>query len=404
MYFDTSYWLEVTGLVLRWLHLIVGIAWIGSSFYFIWLDNSIREPKDPDLKNKGVLGELWAMHAGGFYNPQKYVVAPKVLPEKLHWFFWPSYTTFITGFLLITALYYMQASVYMIDKNRHDLTPFMAVHIGIATLVVGFIVYDLLCRLLFEKSLIAFALIYTIFVAGVSFALNQVLSGRAAFIHVGAMIATTMTANVFFIIIPAQRKIVGAMKRGEQPDAKPGKRAKQRSVHNNYLTLPVLFSMISNHYAFIYDRKDGWWLLMVIMIGSVFIRHFFNLRHKEITRWRYPIIGCAMIGAVFVYTSPRSGDQDISIELGRPVSLSKEIVPIIQQRCVACHAVKPTVALPGPPKGLVLEDVDQIVSNANKIYQQVVVEKKMPSGNLTDMDEKERRMIASWFRNGAVKD
>lgn len=232
---DSSYLLDIASLSLRWLHLIVGIAWIGSSFYFIWLDNSIRPPVDPELKERGVLGELWAMHAGGFYNPQKYVVAPRTLPDKVHWFFWPSYTTFISGFLLLTALYYTQPTTYMIDPAKANLEPVVAVTIGFVTLVSGWLIYDLLCHLLINRSQMLFALIYTVFVSIVSYILNSYLSGRAAFLHVGAMIATTMTCNVFFIIIPGQGEITRAMKRGEPPDPKIGKAAKQRSIHNNYL-------------------------------------------------------------------------------------------------------------------------------------------------------------------------
>ena len=238
---ESSYALEVLSLGLRWLHLIVGIAWIGSSFYFIWLDNSIREPEDPALREKGVLGELWAMHAGGFYNPQKYAVAPKTLPETLHFFFWPAYSTWITGFLLLTALYYLQASSYMVEPGKWVHSPFVAVHMGISMLVVGWVAYDGMCRLLIDRSQLVFAAAYTVFIAGTAYLLQHAMSGRAAYVHVGAMVATAMSGNVFFIIIPGQRRIVAAMKRGEAPDPSIGKKAKQRSVHNNYLTLPVLF-------------------------------------------------------------------------------------------------------------------------------------------------------------------
>ncbi|MBL8484952.1 MAG: urate hydroxylase PuuD, partial [Rhodocyclaceae bacterium] len=249
-----AYVIDWASLLLRWLHLITGIAWIGSSFYFVWLDNSLKPPQDPELQRKGVSGELWAVHGGGFYNPQKYLVAPATLPAELHWFKWESYSTWITGFLLISTLYYSQAATWMIDPARAAISPGMAVALGLATLAGGWLVYDLLCRLLLERSQLLFGAIYYVFVVAVAFLLTQLLSGRAAFIHVGAMIATTMSGNVFFWIIPGQKKTIAQMQRGEAPDPIHGKRAKQRSVHNNYLTLPVLFCMISNHYAFTYGH------------------------------------------------------------------------------------------------------------------------------------------------------
>lgn len=399
---DSAYLLEVLSLGLRWLHLIVGIAWIGSSFYFVWLDNSIRPPADPALKEKGVLGELWAMHGGGFYNPVKYAVAPKELPAgKLHWFFWPSYTTFITGFLLITTLYYFQASVYMVDPAKWNLPPVIVVHIGLGTLVVGWVVYHLLADWLINKSQMAFAIAYTSFVAVMSFTLCQFLSGRAAFIHIGAMIATTMTANVFFVIIPAQHVIVGAMKRGETPDPAPGRRAKQRSYHNNYLTLPVLFAMISNHYAFTYNHAHAWAILMLIMIGSAFVRHFFNLRHHEIIRWRYPAMGLSLIVIALVWAAPRSSTAASVAMLDRPLPI-EEVQPVIAMRCYACHAEKPTlVASPGA--GVVLDTAEKLRSQAPRIFTQVAQTRAMPQGNATSMTEAERSLVATWARDEKAK-
>jgi len=275
-----AYLIEWGSLLLRWLHLIVGIAWIGSSFYFVWLDNSLKPPVDPALKAKGVGGELWAVHGGGFYNPQKYLVAPAHLPDELHWFKWESYSTWLSGFALVSTLYYFQASTYMVDPSVAAISPATAVAIGLGTLAGGWVVYDVLCRLLINRSQLLFGLIYYSFVVAVAYALTHLLSGRAAFIHVGAMIATTMSGNVFFWIIPGQKRVVAAMQRGEAPDPLDGIRAKQRSYHNNYLTLPVLFCMISNHYAFTYTHAMAWLVLAVILLAAVLIRHFFNLRHK----------------------------------------------------------------------------------------------------------------------------
>lgn len=393
---EIAYLIDAVGMLLRWLHLIVGIAWIGSSFYFVWLDNSLKPPADPKLKEAGVGGELWAMHGGGFYNPQKYAVAPKKLPDDLHFFFWPSYTTWITGFLLISTLYYFQAATYMVDPAISTITPAQSVGIGIATLVVGWVVYDQLARLLIERSQLLFAVIYSSFVTLVAFALCHLLAGRAAYIHVGAMIATTMSANVFFWIIPAQRKQVAAMKRGEEVDPMLGKRAKQRSYHNNYLTLPVLFAMISNHYASTYNHPQAWLVLILLMFGSVLIRHFFNLRHKGEHRWEYPIAGMAIILAVLVWIAPKPVERSTA---NQAPSLT-EVSSIIQNRCAACHAEKPTL-MPTAPVGMMLDTPDRIKQHAQRIYARAVQLQNMPLANMTKMTDEERAKLGAWFAAGA---
>jgi uncharacterized membrane protein len=395
---DVSYLIDAASMLLRWLHLIVGIAWIGSSFYFVWLDNSLKPPVDPKLKEDGVGGELWAMHGGGFYNPQKYTNAPKELPADLHFFFWPSYTTWITGFLLVSTLYYLQAATYMVDPSIAQITPLQSVGIGIGTLILGWIVYDQLARLLIERSQLIFAIIYTAFVTGAAYALTHLLSGRAAFIHVGAMIATTMTANVFFWIIPAQRKQVAAMKRGDSVDPMLGKRAKQRSYHNNYLTLPVLFSMISNHYAATYNHPHAWAVLILIMLGSVLIRHFFNLRHKKIVRWEYPIIGIAIIFAVLVWIAPQH--IDVSATTGKPVPTLADIAAITQKRCTGCHAEKPTI-MPVAQMGVKLDTPERVKQYAQRVYERSAQLKNMPLANMTGMTDEERAAVAAWYQAGA---
>ena len=244
------YGLEWLNLIVRWLHIITGIAWIGASFYFVWLDNSIRPPAPgSELARKGVSGELWAVHGGGFYNPQKYLVAPAELPKELHWFKWEAYTTWLSGFALLTIAYYFNAQAMMIDKSVADLSSLQAIGVGIGSLVVGWTVYDLLCRSPLGKHDFWFGVVVFVLLVGASWVLTHFLSGRAAYIHVGAMIGTIMVANVLMLIIPGQRKMVAAMAAGGLPDPVHGQRAKQRSVHNNYFTLPVLFIMISNHYA-----------------------------------------------------------------------------------------------------------------------------------------------------------
>lgn len=392
---DSAYLIEVGSMLLRWLHLIVGIAWIGSSFYFVWLDNTLKAPSDPDLIAKGVGGELWAVHGGGFYNPQKYLVAPKNLPDDLHWFKWEAYSTWITGFFLIGVLYYSQAATYMVDPAKAALTPAGAIGVGLATLAGGWLVYDGLCRLLMKRSLLLFAALYFIFVVAVAYTLTHLLSGRAAFLHVGAMIATTMGANVFFWIIPGQKKTVAAMQRGEQPDPIHGLRAKQRSVHNNYLTLPVLFCMISNHYAFTYSHPQAWAVLALIFLAAVLIRHFFNLKHKGILAWHYPLAGGAILLGVFIWLAP--APKAVAALANAPQMAA--VQAIVTARCTACHSAHPSL-MPAAPAGVMLDTAAEIRSNAPRIILQAVQLKAMPLGNATGMTEAERQTLAAWLAGG----
>ncbi|WP_234085938.1 urate hydroxylase PuuD [Azonexus sp. R2A61] len=396
---DAHYLIEVGSLLLRWLHLIVGIAWIGSSFYFVWLDNTLKPPVDPALKEKGVGGELWAVHGGGFYNPQKYLVAPKNLPDDLHWFKWESYSTWITGFFLLGVLYYSQAATYMVDPAKADLSPGAAIGIGLTTLIVGWLVYDTLCRVLMRRSLLLFAALYFVFVVAVAYLLSHLLSGRAAFLHVGAMIATTMSANVFFWIIPGQKTTVAAMQRGETPDPIHGQRAKQRSVHNNYLTLPVLFCMISNHYAFTYNHPQAWLVLALILLAAVLIRHFFNLRHKGVFAWQYPAVGGLILAGVFAWLAPAPISRSTGENGQNPALTVQDIQPVLAARCTGCHSATPTL-MPAAPAGVLLDTPEQIRANGPRLLTQTVQLKAMPLGNVTQMTEAERQKIADWAAGG----
>lgn len=386
-------------LLLRWLHLIAGIAWIGASFYFVWLDNSIRPPKPgSELAKKGVSGELWAVHGGGFYNPQKYLVAPPELPPELHWFKWEAYTTWLSGFALLLVVYYLNPQAMMIDRAVADLAGWQAIGIGILTLVVGWTAYDLLCRSPLGERDVLFGLVIFVFIVAVAFVLSTLLSGRAAYLHVGAMIGTIMVANVLMVIIPGQRKMVAAMRAGQSPDPVHGKRGKQRSVHNNYFTLPVLFIMISNHYAMTYNHAYNWLVLAAVMAAGVLIRHFFNLRHKGRIAWGYPAAGVALILATAMAMAPRNVAVP-SAQGGAP-SFEK-VQSIIGQRCVSCHAQQPTQpGFAAAPAGIALDSPELIRRHGEKIYQQAVQLRAMPIGNMTGMTEEERRMIGEWFRAG----
>ncbi|HEY8023397.1 MAG TPA: urate hydroxylase PuuD [Burkholderiaceae bacterium] len=396
-----SYGIDWLNLLVRWLHLITGIAWIGASFYFVWLDNSIRPPKPgSDLAKRGVSGELWAVHGGGFYNPQKYLVAPPELPAQLHWFKWEAYATWLSGFSMLFIVYYFNASAMMIDKSVADLAPWQAIAIGIGTLVVGWTVYDLLCRSPLGRrdgmlGMVMFALIVL-----AAYVLSTLLSGRAAYIHVGAMIGTIMVGNVLMVIIPGQRKLVDAMQRGESPDPVYGQRAKQRSVHNNYFTLPVLFIMISNHYAMTYSHAYNWLILAAIMAAGVLIRHFFNLKHKGQIAWAYPAAGVALLLGVAIAIAPHPSAPALA-SAGAGDQFAR-VQAVIGERCISCHSDKPTQpGFAAAPAGIMLQTPELIHKNAAKVYQQAVQLKAMPLGNLTHITDDERAAIGAWYESGA---
>jgi uncharacterized membrane protein len=395
------YGLEWLNLIVRWLHVITGIAWIGASFYFVWLDNSIRPPAPgSDLAKKGVSGELWAVHGGGFYNPQKYLVAPAELPKDLHWFKWEAYTTWLSGFALLTIAYYFNAQAMMIDKDVADIGSWQAVGLGLGSLLVGWTVYDLLCRSPLGKHDFWFGVVVFALIVAAGFGLTHWLSGRAAYIHVGAMIGTIMVANVLMLIIPGQRKMVEAMAAGGLPDPVHGQRAKQRSVHNNYFTLPVLFIMISNHYAMTYRNDRAWLVLAFIMAAGVSIRHFFNLRHKGRTEWRYPMFGVALLLAVAVAIAPPRPAAAVAV--ADPAAAFAKVQAVVAQRCVSCHSAHPSQ--PGfatAPAGVMFDGAEQIRQQSEKIYKQAVQLKAMPIGNLTNITDAERAAIGAWFEAGA---
>lgn len=395
------YALEWLNLLVRWLHIITGIAWIGASFYFVWLDNSIRPPAPgSELANKGVAGELWAVHGGGFYNPQKYLVAPPTLPKELHWFKWEAYSTWLSGFALLVIVYYLNAQAMMVDRSVADLSSWQAIGVGLGSLVVGWVVYDLLCRSPLGRHDLAFGAVIYLFLVGSSWALSHLLSGRAAYLHVGAMIGTMMVANVAMLIIPGQRKMVDAMLAGRKPDPVHGIKAKQRSVHNNYFTLPVLFIMISNHYAMTYKHPYSWAVLGVIMLAGVLIRHFFNLRHKGRIEWKYPLAGgLLLLGLAIALAPPAPAPAAKGVD---EAARFARVAAIMDQRCVSCHAQQPTQpGFAAAPAGVLLDTPEHISRNAARIYQQTVQLKAMPLANLTNMTDAERAQIGAWFEAGA---
>jgi uncharacterized membrane protein len=390
-----AYALEWIQLLVRWLHVTAAIAWIGTSFYYIALDYHLLPPKDPKAKDEGVGGEVWEIHGGGFYRVEKYIVAPRTLPHPLHWFKWEAYTTWISGFVLLVALYYANASTYLVDRDVADISPVAAVAISVALLIVGWLVYDMLSRLLERNDrLLAVALAAVIVVT--AFGLSHLFSPRGAYIQLGAMIGTWMVANVRAVIIPGQEEVVAAKLAGREPDPTPGLRGKQRSIHNNYLTLPVLFAMLSNHFPMTYGSPHGWLVLVVLMGLGAGVRHFFNLRNQGRVVWWIPASAALGVIVLAVAMAPRG----VSYVQGS--GTFSQVEPVIAQRCLTCHSAQPSQpGFPVAPAGVMFDQPDQIVARAQQIYQQAVVSKRMPLGNLTNMTQDERDLLGAWVQQGA---
>ncbi|MDP2988626.1 urate hydroxylase PuuD [Hydrogenophaga sp.] len=396
-----TYLLDWANLLLRWLHVIVAIAWIGSSFYFVFLDSSLTPPEDEQLKKDGVSGELWAVHGGGFYHPVKFAVSPPKLPEHLHWFYWESYSTWLSGFALFLISYLWSPSVYLIDPNVFVWSPAAAIAGALAFLVVFWLLYDAICRTLgqSENGDAKVGALVLVLVCVAAWLATQLFAGRAAFLLVGAMIATAMSANVFFWIIPGQRTVVADIKAGRPVDPIHGKRGKQRSVHNTYFTLPVLFAMLSNHYSFTYNHPQNWLILIGMMFAGAAIRQFFVMRHgfklgRNAHPWPYAAAGVVVLISLIVWLRP-APVQAVAVP---DVVSYAQLKPVIEQRCVMCHGE----ALQS--KNVRLDSPEALKQHAQTVYQQVVVTKLMPMNNATGLTEEERALFAQWFKGGSRVD
>jgi uncharacterized membrane protein len=389
---------ESASAILRWLHVIAGIAWIGSSFYFIHLDLSLR-PR-PGLP-PGVKGDEWQVHGGGFYHMMKYLVAPAQMPDSLTWFKWEAYTTWLSGFALLVLVYYLGADLFLIDKSVLDLTAVQAAVIAFLSLAVAWLAYEGLCRSPLGNHEVALALVGYVFLVALTYGFTHVFSGRGAFTQIGALIGTIMVANVFVIIIPYQKKSVAAMLAGKEPDPRWGALGKQRSVHNNYLTLPVVFLMLSNHYPLFYATRFNWLIVAIVLAIGPVIRHFFNSRHegKGSPWWTW---GVAAAGMAAVAWFSAAGPRTVTIGALPPTPKFADVSAIVMSRCAMCHAAEPVWAgLAAPPKGVLLDTDEHVRLHAPLIAAAAVRSDAMPPGNITEMTPDERLTLASWLAAGA---
>ena len=396
-----TYLLDWANLLLRWAHVITAIAWIGSSFYFVFLDSSLTAPTAPDLKGKGVDGELWAVHGGGFYNPQKYMVAPKSLPANLHWFYWEAYSTWLTGFALFTVMYLFNAGSFLVDKSVFAWAPGTAIAAALGFLVAFWVVYDGICRAFGQRKngdlIVALGVLVAIVIS--SWAACQLFAGRAAFLLVGAMVATAMSANVFFWIIPGQRTVIKQMRAGQPVDPVHGQRAKQRSVHNTYFTLPVLVAMLSNHYGWLYQGPHNWAVLVLLMLAGALIRHSFVARHKahvlgQRAPWEHAIVGTALLLGMAVWLAPAPPSAAALAAAQAPAGFT-DVRAVVEQRCVMCHNAQVQ------QKNVALHTPDLLRQHAQAVYQQASVLKLMPMNNATQITDAERVLIKRWYEAGA---
>jgi uncharacterized membrane protein len=400
-----AFLLDAAGVLLRWLHVVAAIAWIGESFYFVMLDRALKPPRDA---SPGLFGELWSVHGGGFYHKRKYLPAPPQLPDELHWSKWKSYTTWLSGFALFTLLYLSAPAVYLVDPAVHAWTPGQAVALALAFPVAGWLVYDALCRVVGFRDGLLGGLVALSTIA-LAYAATHVFAGRAAFLIAGATLGTIMSANVFFVIIPGQKRLVAALARGESPDPLPGQRGKQRSVHNTYFTLPVVFAMLAIHYAAAYAHPHSWAILALFMAAGAAIRQFFVLWHSGGRAWWLLGAGGVILVLAFAWLAPRPATDapapvDGTAGTVVPDATSGiETVPdtlavqaILARHCGACHSAKPTL-IASAPLGMLYDTPAQVEMHAQKINQQAVVLKVMPPGNLTQMTDAERAAIGRWY-------
>ena len=388
---------EWLNLIVRWIHIVFGIAWIGASFYFVFLENSLNRTEN--IRDE-IAGDLWAVHGGGFYFLEKYKVAPKEIPDRLHWFKYEAYFTWLSGFILLWIVYYADAHVYMVDPAVSDITPGAAIALGVGVLIGSWLVYDLLCKSKLVNQPIQFSLVMLLFVSVVAYGLCQVLSARAAYMHVGAMLGTWMVANVFMVIIPSQKAMVNAAKSGRPLNPQLGIRAGRRSLHNNYFTLPVIFVMMSNHFPSTFGHQFNWAILIGLFVISAGVKHYFNLAEQgKSNSWLVPAAAIGLIGLAMI-TAPKTNvsscDEDEIVTIA-------QVQEIINNRCISCHSINPTDPEQAfAPNGMMFDTPEQILLNVQRIKVRAVLTNTMPQGNKTNMTEEERNLLGCWIDQGAV--
>jgi len=397
-----GYALEWVELAARWTHVIAGVAWIGTSFYFNWLNDRLRPPTRHE---PGLVGELWSVHGGGFYRAMKYDAVPPSTLRELHWFKWEAYLTWLSGAALLVLVYYLGAETWMVDPGAAAIPPLAAVGIGVATLALGWLVYDRLCRTPLAEHGVAFAILGLLLVTGLAFGLLRVIGSRAAYLHVGAMVGTIMAANVFFVIIPAHRELVRATGAGGAPDPAIGAHAAMRSRHNNYFTLPVLFTMVSGHYPLTYGHPLAWAILAGLFVVGVVTRHGFNLRNQgKRTAWIFPAAALALLALALVAAGTGDRGPERAASDGGAVEYAR-VREILVARCVTCHAEEPAHRLfDAPPGGVTLETLEEAVAWAARIEAVAVDTRIMPLGNFTGMTDEERAILGRWIEAGTPVD
>lgn len=385
--------MEWLNIVIRLMHITFGIAWIGASFYFVFLENALNRTKDV---REELAGSLWAVHGGGFYYLEKYKVAPQQIPKHLHWFKYEAYFTWLSGFCLLFVVYYFNASALLIDKNVLDITSLQGIGIGVGSFITAYIIYHFLCKSPLAKTKLLFTLIGFCICVGFAYFYCHVFSARAAYIHFGAMLGSIMAANVFFVIIPSQKAMVKAAKEGKPLNPQLGKNAGLRSLHNNYFTLPVLFVMISNHFPSTFGNDNPWLILTIITLGAAGVKHYLNLKEKgQLSVWVMPVSIVILLAAAFISAPKKPGacNSDVSFA---------EVNLIVQKRCISCHSSKPTDDVyTAPPNGVMYDTPEEIVKKKDLIMQRVVVTKTMPQNNKTNITQKERDKIRCWIEQGA---
>lgn len=394
-----NYLIDVMHLVLRYFHVVAGIAWIGASFYFAWLDNSLQTPPK-EKQDKGIKGDLWAIHGGGFYEVAKYTNGPEKMPTTLHWFKWEAYTSWITGILLFSLLYYVGADANLLDSTKSDLSKVSAIFTSLGSIAVGYVIYRLLCNSPLAKKGYLFVVTIIALLSLWAWGLDLLFADKAVYIHIGALIGTCMSGNVYHVIIPGQRYLVNEVEAGRIPDSAIGLKAKMCSVHNNYATLPIIFIMLSNHFSHTYTHQYGWVVLIAFVIIGMWIRHYFNLKHRHINKPSILVSGIAAFFALMLAIAPWSSFKN---KVNSVQVSEQQAWTIIEKHCTECHSATPRSPMfTSAPLGFTLDSIESTKTHLDKVYTRAIINQDMPLANITNMTSEERQTLAIWIENYRV--